>query len=286
MSELKRYDVDVDPMASNNPHTMAIAFVGSGHRVLEVGCASGYVTRHLVANGNEVVGVDINPAMLDEARPFLAAAHCLDLDRDLVSAAVDGTFDVVVLGDVLEHVRQPAAVLADVVSCLRPGGRCVISVPNAAHADIRLMVLEGVWAYQPDGLLDETHIRWLTRQSLGELLAECGLVAKAVRRVVVPMFGSNVPVHPELHSAGVIDFINADPDSTSYQFVIEAVVDDGSTPDALAAPPPVYPVPTDVAALRSQIDAQAVELDAWRNSRLVRYSAPLRAVYSRLRRRH
>jgi hypothetical protein len=162
----------------------------------------------------------------------------------------------------------------------------VISVPNAVHADIRLMVLEGVWAYQPDGLLDETHIRWLTRRSLGELLAECGLVAKTVMRVVVPMFGSNVPVSPQLHSAEVIEFINADPDSTTYQFVVEAVVDDGATPDALATPPPVYPVPADVAALRNQIDAQAVELDAWRNSRVVRYTAPLRAVYGRLRHRY
>ena len=62
--------VTVDPDADNNPHSAAIRFVGSGNRVLEVGCGAGHVTEHLVARGNTVVGVEIERAR--EARAALA----------------------------------------------------------------------------------------------------------------------------------------------------------------------------------------------------------------------
>ena len=56
-----RYGTPVDPTAPNNPHAYAISMVGSGGRVLEVGCSVGHVTEHLVAAGNTVVGVEVDP---------------------------------------------------------------------------------------------------------------------------------------------------------------------------------------------------------------------------------
>lgn len=232
--DVHHYDVAVDPSDMNNPHSLALMLVGENQQVLEIGCSAGHVTRHLVERGNVVTGVELDADALELAKPHLAAGYALDLDNAKVSAEVDGPFDVIVLGDVLEHVRRPPEVLADLVTLLADDGRFVISLPNVAHQDVRLMLLGGEWDYQWDGLLDDTHLRWFTRASIRRLLEQCDLIATQVHRVVVPVLGSNVPVNEDVMTPAVMAIINHDPDSGSYQFVFEARRRAEGMEDALA----------------------------------------------------
>lgn len=237
VGDSQRYRVEVDPTNMNNPHSLALMLVGHDQRVLEVGCSTGHVTEHLVAAGNHVVGVDLDPDAIEFARPLLDAAFVLNLDDQRVSEHVTGPFDVIVLGDVLEHVREPAVVLADVTKLLAATGRFVISLPNVAHIDVRLMLLAGDWEYQHDGLLDATHLRWFTRASIRRLLDECGLVATRAHRVVVPPRGSNLPINQAVMTPAVMELLERDPDAESYQFVFEAQRKASGLTDALAADP-------------------------------------------------
>jgi SAM-dependent methyltransferase len=266
----ERYRVAVDPFAENNPHAFAIRMVGRGHDVLEVGCATGHVTEHLVAAGNRVTGVEVDAAAAEVARPLLRALHVVDLDRTSLSTVEQQDFDVLVLGDVLEHFTDPRPVIADLLTLLRPGGRVVISVPHVAHVDVRLMLLEGTWEYQDDGLLDRSHVRWFTRQGVAELLADVGLVATAVERVRVGVGGSNVPCHPEVHGAEVLEFIRADPEWDTYQFVLTAERAAGQ-PDALAGSRPTWAPAGELAAHAARLEeanrALQAQLDAWQRSK-------------------
>ncbi len=282
-----RYDVPVDPDAPNNPHSAAIRFVGSGQRVLEVGCAGGHVTEHLVERGNEVVGVELDPDAAEQARRFAAEVHVADIDLVPVSSLVTGPFDVAVLGDVLEHLRDPVAALRDVVGVLAENGRLVVSLPNVAHIDVRAMLLLGEWHYQDVGVLDRTHLRWFTRESVRELLAEVGFVATAVERVRVPYTGSKLPVRTDVIAPDIKRLIDADPEAETFQWVVLA---ERSGDDVLASTSDIaWPdlagerrqLEERIAALEEERNALANEVDAWRRSRLVRLTAPLR----RLRRR-
>lgn len=297
MSEI--YRETVDPAAENNPHAFAIAMVGHAGRVLEVGCSVGHVTEHLVAAGNEVVGVELDPVAATESERFTARTHVRDLDVDPLSAIESGPFDAIVLGDVLEHFRDPAAVLADLTSLLAHDGRLVISIPHVGFIDIRLMLMEGRWEYQPVGLLDRTHLRWFTRESLRELLRDAGFTAVRVERVRLGIGDSGLPIEPHLHGTDVIRFLQADPEWQTFQFVVEAHRADPSIPDALDAPPVPWPdldaeraaeraetdaLRDEVHALREQVDALSAEVEAWKNSKLARLASPARAVWARLRR--
>lgn len=294
-----QYTVSVDPAAENNPHSHALRIVGGGHRVLEVGCSTGYVTEHFVANGNTVVGVEIDPDAAREAERFAERVHVADLDLVRVSSLESGRFDVIVLGDVLEHLRDPDTTLADLLTLLDPGGRVVISLPNVAHVDLRLMLLGGDWTYQDTGLLDRTHLRWFTRASIREMLGRHGLVATRLERVVINPFTSGLPVEPGRHGADLLAWIEVDPDARTFQYVVEAQrrddVADPDAADALADPPvPERARPEGLAelpALRSRVDelerhnaALTAEVEAWRNSTLARATRPLRAVWGRVRR--
>jgi 2-polyprenyl-3-methyl-5-hydroxy-6-metoxy-1,4-benzoquinol methylase len=301
------YREPVDPNATNNPHSYALQMTGSGHRVLEVGCSVGHVTEHLVAAGNTVVGVEIDAQAAAAAEEFAERVHVVDLDTAALSTIEHDEFDVIILGDVLEHLRDPAATLADLLTLLTADGRVIISVPNVAHVDVRLMLLEGRWEYQSTGLLDATHLRWFTKASLHELLQGAGLVATRLERVRVGRFGSDIELDPHRSRTDAIAFIEADPESSTFQFVVEAVrLDAGITPpdpiDILAEEAaiewPSLDHATQAAALaasndelRSRItelethnDALRAHLDAWERSTLARVSRPLRAMWGRVRR--
>lgn len=284
-----RYEVQVDPQAVNNPHAFALAFVGSGHRVLEIGCSTGHVTTHLVAAGNEVTGVELDEDAAARARTVTPTVHVVDLDAAKVSDIESPRFDVILLGDVLEHVREPGAVLADIVTLLEPQGRLVISVPNLAHADVRLMLLEGRVEYQDDGLLDRTHLRWFTKDSLRTLLADTGFVAVRVNRVIFPTGASNVPFTPAAHSEATLEFIGADPESNTYQYVVECRRSaETAERDVLEPQSFDWPDPDVSRALvadqRAEISRLRAELEAWEHSRVARWSRPVRSASARARR--
>jgi SAM-dependent methyltransferase len=113
---------------------------GPGLRVLDLGCRDGALTSAYL-EGNQVVGVDIDRAALARAEQLGIETAWADLDQPLPFA--DECFDVVVLAEVLEHLRFPEQVLQEARRVLRPGGVLVGSVPNNYRLKSRLRFLIG-----------------------------------------------------------------------------------------------------------------------------------------------
>ena len=113
---------------------------GPGRRVLDVGCRAGALTRSYL-EGNDVVGVDVDREALEEAADLGITTVWADAQRPLPFR--DESFDVVVAGEVLEHLADPAAFLAEAHRLLRPGGTLVGSVPNGYRLKNRLTFLLG-----------------------------------------------------------------------------------------------------------------------------------------------
>jgi 2-polyprenyl-3-methyl-5-hydroxy-6-metoxy-1,4-benzoquinol methylase len=181
----RRYTLKADPHSS---HSVILGWLaaGRGRRLLDVGAADGLLSRRLTTQGWKVTAIEADPVLAEAG-----AAHCerlvvADLDRGV--PPLDADFDVVVCGDVLEHLADPARVLAGLVALLAPGGHVVVSVPNVAHLWIRLSLLAGRFDYADRGILDRTHLRFFTRRTLDALVAGAGL--HVVRRAATP-----VPLH-------------------------------------------------------------------------------------------
>ena len=222
-----RYDTDVDLSNQNNSHTLMVELVGGTKRVLDVGCATGYLARALVERGCTVSGVEFDAEAAEEARPHLERLVIGDLETmDLAEAFGDDRFDVVVFGDVLEHLRNPLPVLRGAKALLADRGSVVVSIPNIAHGSVRLALLAGRFDYQDLGLLDSTHVRFFTRSSVEDLFREAGMVPIDVRRTTAGFFDTPVPVSEGEFAPEVVDAVRADPESSTYQFVLRAVPDD------------------------------------------------------------
>ena len=225
-----KYDINVDLGDEGTSHHYMVELIGSNKSVLDVGCASGYLAKTLGAFGNTVTGVEYDPAAAAEAKPHLHRVVVADLDQvDLAEAVGGDSFDVIVFGDVLEHLRDPLPSLRSARRMLNPGGFIVISIPNIAHGDVRMSLLLGRFPYGNLGLLDNTHLRFFTRQSVQELLADAGFVAAQVRTTKAPLFGTELGVRPEEVDQAVVDALLTQPDAMTYQFVLSAVPQDAST---------------------------------------------------------
>jgi O-antigen biosynthesis protein len=223
------YDMTVDPDAENNTHAYALAMVGHNKSVLEIGCATGYFTKAMVERGCKVVGIELDPTAAGLAEAWAERVVVGDIDGGALWEQIDDeSVDVIVCGDVLEHLRDPLGALQAAVRKLKSDGIVVTSLPNVAHGDVRLQLLHGSFRYRDLGLLDRTHIRFFTLESVRELLRDAGLVVVDTKRVVVPLFGSEVDITRDEFQQVTIDEILQDPEAETYQFVMKSVRDNGT----------------------------------------------------------
>lgn len=222
---MARYDASIDLRNPNLSHTQVVDLVGTDRAVLDVGCASGDLARALAGRGCRVSGVESDPEAADVARPDLDQLVVADLNTSaLTEHFKPASFDVIVFADVLEHLLDPARVLADALGLLRPKGRVVVSVPNVAHGAVRLALLQGRWQYTPRGLLDASHLRFFTRKTFLELLQDAGLVVTELRSTVADPLGTEVEIAAEDIPASMIEWVRDQPDGLTYQFVASARV--------------------------------------------------------------
>jgi 2-polyprenyl-3-methyl-5-hydroxy-6-metoxy-1,4-benzoquinol methylase len=214
-----RYHMDVD-VRSDSTAAKLVRLVGSGKRVLELGCATGYMSRALRDRGCTVVGIEIDEEAAERATEFCERVVVADLDRiDFERELGDERFDVVVAGDVLEHLKDPLSVLVAVKKHVEPGGYMVASVPNVAHGSVRLALLSGSFPYSERGLLDRTHLRFFTRESMEALFERAGFVIEHFERQECAIDASEVPYDERAVPAGLPEALSKDLDARTYQFL-------------------------------------------------------------------
>jgi 2-polyprenyl-3-methyl-5-hydroxy-6-metoxy-1,4-benzoquinol methylase len=153
-------------------------------RVLDVGCSGGLLAEQLRAAGHRVVGVDYLevPGVRDRTDDFFV----VDLEQG-IPAEVGGRFDVVIAGDVIEHVSRPDLLLNEIRRVLRPGGQLMLSVPNFGHWYPRLRVSLGIFGYDRRGILDQTHLRFFTRSTLRRIVRSAGFDVLAESATGLPL---------------------------------------------------------------------------------------------------
>jgi 2-polyprenyl-3-methyl-5-hydroxy-6-metoxy-1,4-benzoquinol methylase len=149
-------------------------------RVLDVGCAEGAGIGVLRARGaTHVAGIDADEGFAAAARERYDEVVCGSVPDDL--AWPDQSFDTVLCYDVLEHLYDPWSAARRLAALLKPGGRLHLSIPNARNKRLWLpLLLSGRFRYEPEGIMDVTHVRFFARRDAVELLEAAGLEVLSV----------------------------------------------------------------------------------------------------------
>lgn len=174
-------------------------FEGSSHRILlelirrhaprggtllDLGAAGGELGSSIREHFDRTIGFEYNVDCVGDLLGRFDAVAIADLER--VKELPRGV-DVIVLADVLEHLRSPARALGLVRAALRDDGHVFISVPNIANITVRLGLLFGIFEYRDRGILDHTHLRFYTVRTIRREVENAGFRILAVH-------GSSVPI--------------------------------------------------------------------------------------------
>jgi len=218
-----RYQADVDLANENNSQAVLVSLVGADQRVLDVGCAAGDTALALTEVGCRVSGVDIEDEVPDDRRDLFEKFLVADIEQTPLTKVFEpGSFDAVIFGDVLEHLIDPDAVLADAVRLLAPEGRILVSIPNVTHGAVRLALLQGRWTYTATGLLDRTHVRFFNQESVCTLLEGAGLVIDDLRSTVLDPYDTEVAFDATRLPSGIVEWVRHQPGAMDYQYVASA----------------------------------------------------------------
>jgi len=271
--DARRYEPQqLDLSDCNSSRTMMIEFTGTGKTVLEIGTSTGYMSRVLKERGNTVVGIEVDREAASVAKQYCDRLLNADIESLLLGDALEKNFfDVVILGDVLEHLKWPDKVIEQLKSHLRPDGYLVVSMPNVAHGDVILNLFAGKFPYHDSGLLDITHLRFFGLEDVVKLFNSAGYQICDLRTVRVDV--GCTETSPDLTSVPeeVLLGVKSLPHANSYQFVFKAFRTDECR----------EPLQLEEVGLKSSFEAFTTEVRRLRaeNSRLDGYLARLQPEF-------
>lgn len=177
------YDRAVRASGLTPTHGCLLAQVPGGAIVLELGPASGYLTRVLSERGCMVDAIELDPRDAEAARQYCRKIIAGSAEDPASYSGLSTGYDVALMADVLEHLRRPELALREVRARLSARGLALASLPNVAYWKMRLDLLRGQFQYRDSGLLDRTHLRFFTVKTAIDLFESEGF---RVEELVVP----------------------------------------------------------------------------------------------------
>jgi len=216
------YQDKPSPWSSHSRILSYLQVLPKKSKVFDVGTASGMLARR----GNSSLryfGVESNVEWAKIASPFYERLWTCPFD-EMQLEDLKG-YDVIVLGDVLEHMAKPETALKRLVELQSNGSLFIISVPNVANLWIRLHLLTGNFDYAERGILDRTHLRFFTRKTLIDLIKNCGLQIDSIAVTPIPLelisTFFNTYLGKLIHT--IFAYITSSlPTLLGYQFIVKA----------------------------------------------------------------
>ena len=164
-----------------NMNSFVAKYVKSNTNILDVGCSTGVLGKYLKKSKKATVsGVDVANTAIIQAKKVLDEAFCVDIERENSLAFKEKSFDIIICADILEHLLDPLSILKKLKKYLKDDGYFILSIPNIANLKIRSNLLFGKFEYTKIGILDNTHIRFFTRNTAIKLMQNANLIIKKI----------------------------------------------------------------------------------------------------------
>ena len=216
-----KYNFTLDEVDPRSAHGKVLARVAPGSTVLECGSASGYMTKYLTEKMEcNVTVIEKDRDGYDASMQHAAGGVCGDLEDMYTWSRLAGKkFDFVMFADVLEHLLDPMFAVQHAKELLKDEGRMIVSIPNIAHNDIILALMNDRFSYTKYGLLDDTHVHFWGLKDFLEFCNDAGMDIELEQHVGIPT--GRTEQWPKLLSApaSVISVLKNRKFGEVYQFI-------------------------------------------------------------------
>lgn len=221
------YNRVIETPGENTSDAIILQRIEPGTKVLECGCATGYMTKYMREKlGAKVWIVERNETAFAMAKEYAVDGVCADLEQPdtWVPYFKELKFDYILFADVLEHLRNPGEVLRIAADLLSEAGEVLVSIPNVAHADILINLYKNQWNYMRFGLLDDTHIHFWGAKNVRELFSLADLAPVLMDYSIIPPLRTEQANHDAVgqEEQAAIHAICQRYGSDIYQFVVAA----------------------------------------------------------------
>ncbi len=211
----------------HNPDLLKI-IPADAQRLVEVGCSSGALAREFkkLSPRCDYLGIEIDPAYAELAKRYCDRTLTLNIEEagvEFWKEAADR--DCWIFGDVLEHTKDPWALLRRVRTAIPAAGVVLACIPNVQHWSIQAKLSIGDFRYEDEGLLDRTHLRWFTKRTIFDLFRQSGFeITQGMPRIFNdPQREKFLPIIEQMAMAVGADPKAAVADALPLQYVVKAI---------------------------------------------------------------
>lgn len=212
---MSKYCGEIDINDAESTHTKLINLTGSGKKVLEVGCTNGRMSKYLQRNSCKVTGIEIDKDMAKLAEAYCEEVIVGNIEDEKTLSAIKPDFDVIIFGDVLEHLVNPQRILTAASKLLAKNGYVLISIPNVAYFTVRSNLLLGNFDYNPEGgIMDDEHLRHFTLKTARRMIKESGYEIVNMDLLSAPRFKKDHLIY---------DLLKKMPSLFGYEFIFKII---------------------------------------------------------------
>ncbi|MEL7655536.1 MAG: class I SAM-dependent methyltransferase [Bacillota bacterium] len=219
-----KYCAEINIDNNNNSHSAILKQINPCSKVLEVGTATGYMTKYMKEVLDcQIVGIELDEEAAKQAAMYADEMIVANLDHsEWQDRLQNRKFDYIILADVLEHLRNPCQTLQQMVKYLNDEGKVIASIPNIAHNAIIMELLQDRFGYRPLGLLDNTHIHFFTKNSIIDMFAHTGLSIIFWKNIILKPRSTEFKSKYNQFPIYIQYFLRKRVNGHVYQFVVSA----------------------------------------------------------------
>lgn len=222
----KTYDLDENVVHyiledEANPLNRISKIIPDNSKVLDIGAGNGILAIVLKKKHSNLIidGIEPNSYAANLARKnyrffFQGFAH------EFKDKIIKENYDFIVFADVIEHIADPSSYLLNLCSNLSYNTKIILTVPNIAFGAVRISLLNGEFVYVESGILEKTHLRFFTLESLKRLVSEIDLSTEKLYFLQKNIFNTEIDLKRFNTDFLCIRKILKDDLSSTYQFLL------------------------------------------------------------------
>jgi 2-polyprenyl-3-methyl-5-hydroxy-6-metoxy-1,4-benzoquinol methylase len=206
-----------------SPLFQIVKLIPEGSAVLDIGAGNGTFSRMLqhYRAKIDIDGVEPNVYASTIAKDYYRN-FWVDYLENLDSEIPFAEYDFIVIADVVEHLSNPLSFLETIKMSIRDDCKLIISMPNIGFGAIRLSLLNGVFEYVPSGIIEYTHLRFYTLESIKSLMNASKINIEKIISINRSYYRCEIPVENLKCSIFTLIKIICDSRSRGYQYILVA----------------------------------------------------------------
>jgi len=205
---------------SAGPLCNIVEDIPEGSTVLDIGAGNGLLAMLFKYKKKNVVmdGVEPSKAAAKIAKKSYRNFY-VGYFQEFLKDLRNNSYDYIVLADVVEHTQDPVAFLEDISKVMSKGTKVILSTPNVAFGSVRLSLLAGKFVYVDSGLLEKTHIRFFTKETLEQTVRGAGLGVEKIVYLQRRFDRTEIPISLKKNILNSLR-LTKDELASTYQFYI------------------------------------------------------------------